>query len=103
MPRLWSSTRIGTENDDLTGLPGGVVSAYKLADQMSKARVAYENNIGAGKPVDGDLLQHYLVCFLIDHLFPFFPSTSHHPFLAFFAVTISWLFSLLFSTEVPAS
>ncbi|KAG0604876.1 hypothetical protein M758_9G015600 [Ceratodon purpureus] len=53
--------QIGNENDDLSGLPGGVISAYKTADQMSKARVTYESNIGAEKPVDGDLLQHYLV------------------------------------------
>jgi len=52
---------IGTENDDLSGLPGGVSSAYKTADQMSKARVTFESNIAAGKPVDADLLQHYLV------------------------------------------
>ena len=64
--------KIGTENDDLSGLPGGVSSAYKTAEQMSKARVTYESNIGAGKPVDGDLLQHYLVCYVLFFLFLFF-------------------------------
>lgn len=65
--------QIGTESDDLSGLPGGVSSAYKAADSMSKARVTYENNIGADKPVDGDLLQHYLVWYaLCCFLFPLF-------------------------------
>nr|XP_024368844.1 squamous cell carcinoma antigen recognized by T-cells 3-like isoform X2 [Physcomitrium patens] len=52
--------QIGADNDDLSGLPGGVASAYKTAEQMSKARGLFENNITAEKPVDGDLLQHYL-------------------------------------------
>lgn len=57
--------QIGTDTDALSGLPGGVASAYKTADQMSKARVTYESNIATGKPVDGDLLQHYLVSLVL--------------------------------------
>lgn len=76
--------QIGTENDDLSGLPGGVSSAYKKADQMSKARVVYESNISAEKPVDGDLLQHYLVSCVLFSFCSFVPvflkSDHRHPF-----------------------
>lgn len=73
--------QIGTENDELFGLPGGVSSAYKTADQMSQARAVYENSIAAEKPADAYLLQHYMVsCYNILFFSPQFLSGSRHPF-----------------------
>lgn len=70
--------QIGADNDDLSGLPGGVASAYKTAEQMSKARGLFENNITAEKPVDGDLLQHYLVFHFFNSLCSLFLLRRFH-------------------------
>jgi hypothetical protein len=54
--------QVGDDSDDLIGLPNGVALAYKKAVQMCRAREPYEAQIGCETPVQGDLLQHYLVC-----------------------------------------
>ena len=54
--------QIGDENDELAGLPSRIAYAYQKAEQMSTARDSLESNISPEKPVDGSLLQHYLVC-----------------------------------------
>ena len=53
--------QIGDENDELAGLPPRIAYAYQKAEQMSRARESLESNISSEKPVDGSLLQHYLV------------------------------------------
>jgi hypothetical protein len=54
--------QVGDDSDDLIGLPNGVALAYKKAVQMCRAREPYEAQIACETPVQGDLLQHYLVC-----------------------------------------
>ena len=50
------------ENNEVASLPPRISYAYQKAEQMCRLREGLESNISAEKPLDGNLLRHYLVC-----------------------------------------
>jgi hypothetical protein len=53
---------ISDENNEVASLPPRISYAYQKAEQMCRLREGLESNISAEKPLDGNLLRHYLVC-----------------------------------------
>lgn len=62
---------ITDENKEVASLPPRISYAYQKAEQMCRVREGLESNISAEKPLDGNLLHHYLVCAIQCRIFDF--------------------------------